>query len=126
MSFRNISLWALVLSALLFAFPAMANEQKKIDALLEVIKTSDVTFIRNGSEYTGAEAYDHLKGKMKSALNSGKAPRQEEWTAEFFIENIASRSYISKKPYLVRLKNGEEMETGAWLRDKLKGIEETE
>ena len=123
MSLAKISLCAFAIFALLFAFPAVAGEQQKIAALLEVIKASDVTFIRNGSEYTGAEAYDHLKGKMKSAQNSGMAPQQEEWTAEFFIENIASRSYISKKPYLVRLKNGEVMETGTWLRDKLKGIE---
>ena len=125
--FSRWSFWALF--SLLIAATCFANtgdstvELKKIDALLEGVKSSDVTFIRNGSEYTAQEAYTHLQRKLKSAQNSWFAPPKEEWTARLFIEKIASRSSLSKKPYLVRFKGGKVIEARVWLTEMLTAIE---
>jgi hypothetical protein len=102
---------------------ASTPELRKIDALLDSVKSSGVTFIRNGNEYTSKEAHEHLRKKLKSARNSWFAPPEEEWTARMFIEKVASRSSISGKPYRVRLGNGKVVETRAWLSEMLREIE---
>lgn len=102
---------------------APAPELRKIDALLDSVKASGVTFLRNGKEYTAKEAHEHLRKKLKSARNSWFAPHEEEWTARMFIEKVASRSSISGKPYRVRFKDGKVVETRAWLAEMLREIE---
>jgi hypothetical protein len=99
------------------------SEDQKIDALLESVKSSHVTFIRNGSEYTAREAHDHLLRKLKSAQNSWFAPPRDAWTARLFIEKIASRSSVSKKPYRVRFKDGKVVEARVWLMEMLRDME---
>ena len=99
------------------------SELQKIDALLKSVKSSDVTFIRNGTDYTAEEAYEHLRRKLNSAQNSWFAPPKEEWTARLLIEKIASRSSISRKPYLVRFKDGRTIEAHVWLTEMLREIE---
>ena len=100
-----------------------AAELRKIDALLETVKTADVTFIRNGSDYTAQEGYEHLRKKLKAAQNSWFAPPKDEWTARLFIEKVASRSTLSGKPYQVRFKDGKVLETRVWLGEKLRAME---
>ncbi len=92
------------------------SEQEKIHALLEYIKKSDLLFIRNGTEYPPARAGEHLEYKLKKAGNRIR-------TAEEFIRYIASRSVSSGKPYYIRLKNGEVVESAQWLRRKLAELE---
>ncbi|MCD6023933.1 MAG: hypothetical protein K0Q91_849 [Fibrobacteria bacterium] len=120
--FRLFFLILLAVAALAHA-GASTPELRKIDALLDSVKSSGVTFIRNGNEYTAKEAHDHLRKKLKSARNSWFAPPEEEWTARMFIEKVASRSSISGKPYRVRLGNGKVVETRAWLSGMLREIE---
>lgn len=75
---------------------ADAGEQARIDALLEEIgKRQDLVFIRNGSEHSAQEAVNHLRTKLHRA---GKKIR----TAEQFIDYLATASYISGKPYMIR------------------------
>jgi hypothetical protein len=99
------------------------TELEKIDSLLLTVKSSGVTFIRNGKEYTAREAYDHLRKKLDAAQRSWFAPPKSEWTARMFIEKIASRSSISGKPYRVRFKDGKTAEARVWLTEVLRGIE---
>jgi hypothetical protein len=99
------------------------SELQKIDALLDSVKSSDVTFIRNGNEYTAKEAHDHLRKKLKAAQNSWFAPPREEWTARLFIEKVASRSSISGRPYRVRFQDGKVIEARGWLMGMLREIE---
>ena len=98
-------------------------EHQKIEALLQGVKSSNVTFIRNGNEYTAEEAHQHLRKKLKSAQNSWFAPPKEEWTAKLFIEKVASRSSLSGKPYRVRFKDGKVIEARVWLTEMLREIE---
>ncbi len=97
------------------SFAASLTEQQKINALLDSLTTSGVTFIRNGEAHDGAAARKHLEDKLKDTKDVN--------TAEDFITKVASVSSHTGKPYLVKLKNGSEMESNTWLHQKLNEIE---
>jgi hypothetical protein len=84
-----------------------------INYLLDYIANSDATFIRNGQTHTPQEAVDHIKAKYEHFKNEIKTP-------EDFIRLSASKSLLTGQPYLVRTKDGKEMQLSAWLTDALK------
>ena len=86
-----------------------ARVRAEIDELLAFIRTSDVRFIRSGREYSPAAGADHLRSKLEKAGDRVK-------TVDDFIEGIASRSYLTGKPYLVKFPDGRTQPTGDWLR----------
>jgi len=95
---------------------AAVSEQEKIRALLERIEKSGLTFIRNGSEYTSADARKHLELKLSRA---GSAIT----TAEQFITHIASGSSWTGTPYYIRLRDGTLVKSSVWLRKNLAELE---
>ena len=84
----------------------------EIDELISYVGTSGVRFIRNGTEHSGAEGARHLRDKLARAGNRVK-------TTEDFITGVASTSYITGKPYLVKFADGHTQPTGDWLRAHL-------
>ena len=84
----------------------------EIDELISYVETSGVRFIRNGTEYSGVEGAQHLRDKLAKAGSRVK-------TTEDFITGVASTSYISGKPYLVKFADGHTQPTGDWLRAHL-------
>lgn len=84
----------------------------EIDYLLTTMGSSDCTFIRNGKEYDADAAEAHLRMKYKRA-------RRYASTSEDFIRNLASRSSMSKKPYLISCDGAERVESGTWLMQLL-------
>ncbi|HVP10886.1 MAG TPA: DUF5329 family protein [Phycisphaerae bacterium] len=86
-----------------------ASDEDRIEQLLRFVEHSDVVFIRNGSEYDGAEAAAHLRDKLRAA-------GLQHPTVDQFIENIASRSSAVGQPYQVRLTDGRTVDAGPWLR----------
>jgi hypothetical protein len=84
----------------------------EIDELISYVGTSGVRFIRNGTEHSGAEGAQHLRDKLARAGNRVK-------TTEDFITGVASTSYITGKPYLVKFADGHTQPTGDWLRAHL-------
>ena len=87
-------LFALLLSAPVQALPA--PEEARINALLAALEQrSTLVFIRNGDAHSAAEAAEHLKLKLSRT-------RDRLQTAEQFIDQVASSSSITGKPYLVR------------------------
>ena len=66
----------------------------------------------NGLEYSGAEGAQHLRDKLAKAGDRVK-------TTEDFITGIASKSFLSGKPYLVKFADGHTQPTGEWLRAHL-------
>jgi len=94
------------------AFPDKGVEYYKIVYLLNVIGDSKLVFIRNGVEYTGEEAKQHL-------LNKLHAVGDNIHTAEDFIYNIASESSQTGITYYVRFDDGTQMEAGIWLQREL-------
>jgi len=89
-------------------------EKKKIEFLISSVENlKGAVFIRNGSEYDGKAAAEHLRLKLKNA--GGRVQ-----TAEDFIRLCASQSYITGKPYLIRLSNGKTIKSEEYFREKLK------
>ncbi|MEX2560451.1 MAG: DUF5329 family protein, partial [Pirellulales bacterium] len=84
----------------------------RIERLLARIAEADVKFVREGKEYTGREAADHLRRKLAAA-----GPRIED--VEDFIEKIASRSSTTGKPYHIKLADGPMVEAQQWLEEQL-------
>lgn len=104
------------LFALSVALPSARGERSaavnaEIEYLLQRVYASDAKFIRSGKEYTPAEAVAHLRKKLSAAGDRVN-------TTEDFIEGIASKSYLSGKPYYL-LKDGKQIPTEAWLKQAL-------
>ncbi len=113
--------WLIVL-IFLAAAPARADwddEKARIKFLIHEVEQVQGSFIRNGREYLPAEAGAHLKMKLDRATGSWFAPDKDQWTAELFIEKIASKSSISGKPYQIKFNNGQTVDAGEWLRERL-------
>lgn len=89
-------------------------EKKKIDFLISSIANlKEAKFIRNGSEHDCKEAAKHLRMKLEKAGSHVQ-------TAGDFIRLCASQSYITGKPYMIRLSNGKTIKSEEFLREKLK------
>jgi len=89
-----------------------AKADLEIEFLLKHVATSDVIFIRNGSAYDATTAATHLRDKLSAAGERVK-------TAEDFINSVATKSYLSGKSYLVRLRGGQTVPVAEWLMQAL-------
>ena len=96
--------------------PAM-TESMKIEALISGIeRLPNAVFIRNGSEYDGKKAADHLRQKWKYA---GKRIS----TADQFIDNLATASSFSGKKYRIRFADGRTADSGVYFHEQLRLLE---
>jgi hypothetical protein len=86
-------------------------EAQRIRDLIHVMETSDIIFIRNDKEYSGAQAAAHLRSKLQQA-------EEEVKTLDEFIDKVASHSWLSGQPYRVKLPDGTELEAAVWLRQQ--------
>ena len=92
------------------------KEKQKIEKLISAVESlKDAKFVRNGSEYDGKAAADHLRRKWKVVEKDVK-------TARDFIRLAGSKAQ-SGKPYLIRFKDGTEVETAKYLGQRLEEIE---
>ncbi|MES2569323.1 MAG: DUF5329 family protein [Verrucomicrobiota bacterium] len=91
---------------------ADAAAQAEMNYLLGYVERAEVRFIRGGTEYPPKEAAAHLRSKLGKAGDRVKS-------AEDFITGIASKSYLSGKPYQVKLANGSIKPAGPWLSEAL-------
>ena len=109
-----------LLLALLLPVAASAHgmtEPDKIDALiLTVERLPGAVFIRNGSEYNGMRAADHLRLKYR---NAGKRVK----TAEDFIRYCATASSFSGKKYRIRFADGHSVDSEQFFHEQLRLIE---
>lgn len=95
---------------------APAAEKVKIEALISHIQgLENATFVRNGSDYSAANAAKFLRAKWARNEKDVK-------TAADFIAKVASTSGTSGKPYLIRFKDGKEMPCGEYLTAQLKKL----
>ncbi|GHU30498.1 hypothetical protein AGMMS50256_17530 [Betaproteobacteria bacterium] len=107
-------LFALLLSSSAQALPP--QEETRINALLSALeKRSTLVFIRNGDAHSAAEAVDHLKLKLGHT-------RDRLQTAEQFIDQVASSSSITGKPYWVREPGKGERKAGDFLHELLRQL----
>ena len=89
-------------------------EKTKIEALISHVQgLENASFIRNGSDYSAANAAKFLRAKWERNDKEVK-------TAEDFIAKVASTSGTSGKPYVIRFKDGKETPCGEYLTAQLK------
>ena len=89
------------------------HEQQRIERLLEALAADRSSrFVRNGTEYSGADAARFLRAKLR-------AQGRDVSSAEGFIEQIASRSGTTGKPYRVCAPGGGCVDASAHLRGLL-------
>ena len=75
------------------------NSEKVIAYLIDQVARSNLTFTRNGTEYSSQEAADHIRNKYEYFKSRIESP-------EDFIHVCASKSLESGKPYLVSTAQG--------------------
>ena len=93
------------------------HEMSRIEKLIRFVEgQKDMTFVRNGTEYSCAEAAKFLRGKME-------AMGTEVTTAREFIERIATKSSMSGKAYHVKFADGRMIPSAQFLGDELKRME---
>ena len=93
--------------------PGSQNEytHKVIAYLIDHIAKSNLTFTRNGTEYSSQEAAGHIRNKYEYFNSQIKSP-------EDFIRSCASKSLVSGKPYLVSTTQGK-IPMEEWLGEML-------
>lgn len=116
---RLASLWistALIATATVpvAAAPAPAPIKAEIDALMGRLQASGCQFDRNGSWYTGAEAVSHILRKLDYIEGRGTLQSTEQ-----FIEQAASKSSSSGKPYHVKCGAEPVVDSQVWLQRQL-------
>jgi hypothetical protein len=104
--------------AVLKVVPLRQWEHQRIERLLEAVESAEITFIRHGQEYSGKEAAEHMRLKLRLA-------DPPVTTLDEFIDNVASRSSLHNEPYFVKLSNGTTEDAAVWLRHQPvgKGVE---
>jgi hypothetical protein len=88
------------------------QSKAEIHELLNFVQTSDARFIRSGKEYSAIEGAEHLRSKLAKAGDRVK-------TTDDFIDGIASKSYLTGIPYLVKFPDGRTQPSGDWLKAHL-------
>lgn len=97
-----------------------AHEQKRVNFLIECVqRLQGAVFIRNGDEHSPGDAAKHLSMKLQRAKSSWFAPPAGSWTAEMFIDKLASRSSLTGRRYQIRFADGSVVNAGDWLREQL-------
>lgn len=114
---RAFFLGALMCALCNSSFANWSYERGRIEFLLNSIENLQATFIRNGTDYDAHTAAQHLRSKLKMALQG--AGGEPNYTAEDFIEQIASKSMLTGSPYRIRFPDGQEIPAHDWLYQKL-------
>jgi len=108
--------WLAAGCAIARAEPSPA-ERARIDRLIAAVgQRADIRFLRNGKEYTSAQAADFLRGKFGWRI-------EKIGTVQDFIEQVGTRSTASGDVYKVRLADGRVVPSAHFLRQELTRLE---
>ena len=114
--FACLATFAAILPTFAPAQSAPTTERQKIELLIKQVgDLKDAKFVRNGSIYELTTAIRFLRGKWEA--NDAKVK-----TARDFIDEVASVSGSSGKPYLIRFKDGREISSREFLISALDKI----
>jgi len=95
--------------------PALADTASEIAHLMDYVKKTECTYIRNGTEHNGVDAAEHIKKKYDYYNDKGQIH-----SAEDFIRLSASKSMISGSKYMISCPGEAKVESGKWLLKELK------
>ncbi len=118
---------AFLLACLLLASPsfadgkssAAATSEEIIHLLIAAVETSGCTFIRNNKSHGAEAAADHLRLKLRRGKRYADTPEE-------FIENLASKSSWTGKPYYMDCPDSGKQPVNQWLRSRLDHIRQIE
>jgi hypothetical protein len=113
--YRTLLIWVLGFAA----FPALRAApppiaQAEINYLLDFVEHSGCQFYRNGTWYDPKTARAHLQSKYEMLAGSGRIN-----SAEDFIDQAATSSSLSGRPYQVRCGGAEPIASSQWLQGVL-------
>jgi len=94
------------------ASPTVA--QTEVEYLLSAVVSSGCEFYRNGEWFDSQRASAHLRDKYNALVAVGRIA-----TAMDFIEEVATKSSFSSRPYLIRCAGGVPVPTNQWLQKVL-------
>ena len=106
--------WAMVIALSIGVLSVSAWAETAVDEiayLLDTIRHSSCTFVRNGKDYDGATAADHIAAKYEHF-------KAEIRTTEDFIDRAATKSELTGEPYRLRC-GGPTILAADWLRTTL-------
>ena len=83
--------------------------EKSINYLISFVEKSDVKFVRNGDNHTGAEAAKLMRYKYEHNKSDIKTP-------EDFIRIAGTKSSTTGRAYYVLNKDGTEITSAEWLK----------
>ncbi len=96
---------------------AAGTAKTRIEALIAHVRGLEgAKFVRNGSEYSAANAAEFLAKKWQAHEKDIHTPAE-------FIEQVATKSSTTGKPYVIRSKDGKETNCGPYLTEQLKKLE---
>ena len=118
---RTMTVFLLLASLCCSAWGAPSKTaSEEIEHLLAYLGKSGCEFARNGTWFSAKRAVEHLRSKYENLQKKGLAATDDSFTAESFIDQVASHSNVSSDPYLIRCgNNNPAMETGPWFREEL-------
>lgn len=88
------------------------NYQKEIKHLLNYVKTTKCTYIRNGDSYNGEKAMSHIQRKYNYF-------KDDIHSTEDFIRLSATESTMFGNKYHIKCPNQDEVESAQWLLQEL-------
>lgn len=92
-------------------------ERARIHRLIDAVgQRKDIRFVRNGKEYTAAQAADFLRGKLQWNL-------EKVHTTKDFITVVGTRSTTSGDVYQVRLDDGRTLPSAEFLAQELRRLD---
>ena len=91
----------------------------EIRYLFTYLDKSGCEFARNGTWVSSKRAAEYLRSKYENLQKKGLVTTDESFTAESFINQVASHSNVSGDPYLIRCGDHPAMESGPWFREEL-------
>jgi len=109
----------LILYALLILLPSLSAQADinkvsidEVKYLLNLVKSTPCSIIRNGKRHDGQAGYDHIQHKYQHF-------RDKISSTEDFIALSASKSTLSGKHYYVQCGSGVKVRTQDWLLREL-------
>jgi len=103
-----------------YATRDLTTEEGKIDYLLQRVRDSKLTFVRNRVEYSGSGAAEFLRWKLDRFKTRYHMKIE---TAQDFITQVASGSRTSGEPYAVVLNDGSRHNLENVLQNELNALE---
>lgn len=97
----------------------LTTEEGKIDYLMERVRNSKLTFIRNRVEYDSASAAGFLRWKLNRWQKKGAKIK----TAQDFVLTVSSGSAMSGQPYALILQDGTHHNLQSILQNELNALE---